>query len=207
MDSNGEHAQAAADWLFRGEQRSDGSWISKVTLLSESKADIFPQELQNKHFRHEPNLVFQSASQDGIHETAAEFNYGLRPGQYLFFSTGESIQVNLNQPLLLPVHEACLQIAKHVIRVRTVNRVVNPSCEEVTSMRRLWEVLESRYLETVRGIRSRKLPTRLKAPHNYHMPFLLGGVGWKEEADSDVLEVHTTPEVQSMSLDSMLMRY
>ena len=154
MDSNGEYAQAAADWLFRGEQRSDGSWISRVTLLNESKANIFSQELQNKHLRHEPDLVFQSASEDGVHETAAELNFLQGSGQYLFFNTGKSIQVNPNQPLLLPVHEARLQIAKHEIRVRVTNRAVDPSCGKVTSMQRLWEVLESRYLEIVEGVRS-----------------------------------------------------
>jgi hypothetical protein len=189
INSNGEQAEAAADWLFHGEQRSDGSWISRVTLLSESKADVFPQKLENKYLKHEPDLVFQSASQDGIHETAADLNYSQGPGHYVFFSNGESIQVNPNQPLLLPVHKACLQIAKHVIRVRATNWTADPTCGKVTSMRRLWEVLESRYLETVEGIRSRKLPTRLKAPHNYHMPSLLGGVGWKEDANSDVLDV------------------
>lgn len=135
--------------------------------------------------------MFQSASEDGIHETAAELNYFRGPGQYLFFSTGESIQVNPNQPLLIPVHEACLQIANRVIRVRATNPAVDPSCGKVTSMRRLWEVLESRYLETVEGVRSRKLPTRLKAPQNYHMATLLGGVCWRDDADIDVLDVCT----------------
>lgn len=176
--------------LTGGQQRSDGTWISRVTLLSESNANIFPQELQNKHLQHESDLVFHSVSEDGVHETAAELNFLHSPGQYLFFSTAESIQVNPNQPLLLPVHEACLQIAKRVIRVCAANRTVDPSRGKVTSMRRLWEVLESRYLETVEGVRSRKLPTRLKAPHNYHMPSLLGGVGWKEDAGCDVLDVY-----------------
>jgi len=138
--------------------------------------------------------VFRSASEDGIHETAAELNFYMGQGQYLFFSTGESIQGNPNQPLLLPVHEACLQIAKHVIRVNTDCHKVDPSCGNVSSMRRLWEVLESRYLETVEGVRSWKLPARLRAPHNYHMPSPLGGVGWKEDADSDVLDVYISTE-------------
>jgi len=149
---------------------------------------------QHKYLKHEPDLVFRSASEDGIHETAAELNFYMGQGQYLFFSTGESIQGNPNQPLLLPVHEACLQIAKHVIRVNTDCHKVDPSCGNVSSMRRLWEVLESRYLETVEGVRSWKLPARLRAPHNYHMPSPLGGVGWKEDADSDVLDVYISTE-------------
>jgi hypothetical protein len=187
------HAQAAADWLFRGEQRSNGSWISRVTLLSESKADFILQEL-HKNLKYEPDLVFQSASEDGIHETAAELNFYIGQGQYSFFNNGESIQLNPNQPLLLPVHEACLQIAKHVIRVRATSPAGDPSCGKVTSMRRLWEVLKSRYLETVEGVGSRKLPTRLKAPYNYHMPSSFGGVSWKEYADSDVLDVYISIE-------------
>jgi hypothetical protein len=178
MRANGEHAQTAADWLFRGQQRSDGSWISRITLLSESKADTFLQGL-NKHLKHEPDLVFQSASEDGIHETAAELDFFFGLGQYLLFSTEESIQLNPYRPLFLPVHQACLQIAKHVIQVRSVNPAVDHSHAKVTSMRRLWEVLESRYLETDEGVRSWRLPTRLKAPHNYHMPSSLGGVRWK----------------------------
>lgn len=138
--------------------------------------------------------MFQTASEDGIHETAAELSFYLGAGQYLFFSTEESIQVNPNHPLLLPVHQACLQIAKHVIRVRAADPAGEISFGKVTSMRWLWEVLESRYLETVESVRSRKLPTRLKAPYNYHMPSSWGGVDWKEDAESDVLEVYTSTE-------------
>jgi hypothetical protein len=131
--------------------------------------------------------VFQSASLDGIHETAAELNY-LRGQEYSFFSTGENTQGNPNQPLLIPVHEACLDIAKHVIRVRETSPALEHSPGKVTSMRRLWEVLESRHLETVEGVRTRK-PRRLKAPQNYHMPSSLGGVDWSHVAGDDVLNV------------------
>jgi hypothetical protein len=184
------HAQAPADQLFPAEKRPDGSWISRVTLLSESKPDIFPQALQEKHLQHEPDLVFQSASLDGIHETAAELNY-LRGQGYSFFSTGEIAQGNPNQPLLIPVHAACLDIAKHVIRVREASPALEHSPGKVTSVRRLWEVLESRHLETVEGVRTRK-PRRLKAPQNYHMPSSLGGVDWSHIAGDDVLNVCIT---------------
>ncbi len=173
------------------EQRSDGSWISRVTLLSVCQPAIFPQALQIKHLQHEPDLVFQSISEEVIHETAAELNYFRTSGPFAFFSTGEGTQANPNQPLLIPVHAACLRITKHVIRVRATSLAMEYSYGTVTSLRRLWEVLESRHLETVK-VRSLK-PRRLNAPQNYHMPSYLGGVGWRDSFRDDVLSVCIGP--------------
>lgn len=185
------HGQAPADKLFRVEQRSDGSWISRVTLLSESRPQILPKDLQKKHLCYEPNLVFQSASPDAIHETAAELNH-LRGQAYSFFSTGESTQSNPNQPLLIAVHAACLDIAKHVIQMRITDAAVEHLPRKVFSMRRLWEVLESRYLETVEGVRNRKA-RRLMAPQNYHMPYNIGGVDWRDHVAAEMLTVCIGP--------------
>jgi hypothetical protein len=183
------NAKAPADEQFCVEQRSDGLWISRVTLLSESRPQIFPQDLQKKHLCYEPDLVFQSVSQDGIHETAAELNYR-RNQVYSFFSTGESTQGNPNQPLMIAVHVACLDIAKHVMRVRAT--CPTDLSRKVISMRRLWEVLESRYLDTVNGVWNLKA-RRLMAPHNYHMPYTLGGIGWRDVDGENVLTVCIIP--------------
>jgi hypothetical protein len=77
----------------------------------------------------------------------------------------------------IPVHDGCLQIAKHVMRVSSTNHAVEAPPQAATFMRRLWNVLESRFeasSESMTGdLRGFPQVRRMCAPQYYQMSWLL----------------------------------
>jgi hypothetical protein len=147
----------------------------------------------------------EAVSADGIFETAAgvaslggKYFVAIKTNEevsacdpmfaYRQFEGVEFRDYRNPRPIFVPVHDACLQIAKRVIHQRTQKADLENSHQKVTSMRRLWEVLESRFAATGDIVYDSR--ARIRAPFNYHMPRNLGGYDWSEdEGTEEELEV------------------
>lgn len=165
-----------------------------------------PLKLASRNLQSEPGIIFEAVSADGIFETAAgvaatggdkfvalktnEEVYAYAPlyGHKQFEGVDIDIPYDA-RPILVAVHDACLQIAKRVIRQRAQNSDFKYPHHVVTSMRLLWEVLESRCNATS-DQSHRGYKARIEAPHNYYMPTYLAVYNWSEvEAEEDEVEV------------------
>ena len=108
-----------------------------------------------------PSDRWPSESKDDVLEIRAILTSG-ESGKFELLDSGERVGVcdhdgynderketdHNNSLLFLPAHVACLHVAKEVIRTRLKLQNINEYIVDlaVTSMRRLWEVLQARFM-------------------------------------------------------------
>jgi hypothetical protein len=82
--------------------------------------------------------------------------------------------------LFLPVHEACLHVAKQVIRSRSRHLNADEYSGDLmaTSMSRLWNILQTRFEATKRSKLSWYIPY-VFGPHNYYMKGSIDLYDWE----------------------------
>jgi hypothetical protein len=162
-------------------------------LLSSDKPVLKSEEkIQNHYLAKDPDLVFGTVSSDGIHETTASLDEE-HGGNWFRLLNDQFVTLCEPgpDPLFIGIHEACLQIAKRVMRTRATYSCTDLPGRRVDSMRTLWDVLESRYKATTGSTGFYAPAMLLDSPHDYHMEE--GRLTWwRETRDSECFQ---EPEV------------
>lgn len=122
------------------------SWLDKVIVLG---SRLPPSEAEGGTL-----LSRGQASMPTIFELASE---GLGGPFFRILETGQEVTVcecwrrRPSKPFYCPMHRCCLDIAKTVIQARSASYPTDDFNLTVTSMPRLWDVLEARYNEAKKG--------------------------------------------------------
>jgi hypothetical protein len=122
-----------------------------------------------------PEAAEELMSDDGIYEIPATPNED-RLGVEFFIPRNHQIRQVYNVkkrdgPLLIPVHQVCLKIAKRFIKTSTPPRA--------KSMQMLWQILQSRVYRTIL-CQDHRSCNRILEPRSYYMQLGEFGMVWAE---------------------------